>query len=233
MSFVRGALTVAFVANVACVSHAKRMAKEATLGVKAQLAQVNPAFAASLGDHFARGLVGGAIAELGSDENVELVRAVVDATSSEAAREMLIALTSDSGRFQMLVEGTVDGAVTSFGRHLAEDTVLRTQLSSLTHELSASAVQGARDALGDVFPQCAGVADRRRCIEDQVSGVSRAAARGMMAEFVGAARWPMLGLAFLAGVLIALLVVNTRARAMTTHVVARTRVPARHHHPRA
>jgi hypothetical protein len=231
MSFVRGALTLALVANVGCASHAKKIAKAAAAGVKTQLAQINPANAQLLGDHFARGLVAGTLAELGSEENLRFVRAVVDTTSSEAARSMLLALTSDGGRWQLLFQDTMDGAIVGLGQRLAADTALRAQLASFTHELSASAVSGARDALADVFPQCAGAANRRSCIEDEVASMSRAAARGMMAGFVDTARWPMLGLAFFAGVVLALLIVIARApRAPTPRAVARTRAPGHHRH---
>jgi hypothetical protein len=215
----------ALVAAVACVSHAKQVAKAATKGVKAQLAQIDPTVARTLGDQAARGVVTGALAALESEQHRELLGSFVETTSRAAARGFTYALSTESVRVQQLVDRTVANAVSGFGRRLAEDPTLRGQLAAITHQLSSSAVHGARDALADIFPECSGVSDRRRCIEDVVGEVSRVAARGMMTGFIGAAKWPILALAFLAGVLVTLLFV--RARFAVTNGKA---LPPKHAH---
>ena len=209
MLFVRGMPILALVA-VACAGHAKQLAKSATKGVKAQIAQIDPAFARTLGDQAARGAVTGALSELASDEHRELINEIVDTTSAAAARGVVIALRPDAEQLQRLVDRTVVRAVSGFGQRLATDSTLREQLASMSHQLSASAVFGARDALADIFPECSGAADRRRCVVDAVADVSRAAARGMTVGFI-AAGWPLLALVFVAGVLIALLLVRARS----------------------
>jgi hypothetical protein len=102
----------------------------------------------------------------------------------------------------------VGAAVSNVSERLAGDATLREQLAAITHQLSASAVYGARDALADIFPQCARASDRRRCVEDELGALSHSAARGMMVGFIAAIRWPVLAFVFLAGVLITLLFVR-------------------------
>ncbi len=211
MSLARGLPTLALVAAVACASHAKQVAKGAIKGVEAQVAQIDPAVVRKLGDQAARGAVTGGLAELASEQQRELVSAIVDTTSKAAAHGAMVALSPDGERLQQLVDRTVASAVGGFGRHLAADTTLREQLAAIAHQLSASAVHGARDALADIFPECTGASERRRCIEDEVGEVSRAAARGMMVGFIGAARWPILAFAFVTGVLVTLLLVRARS----------------------
>jgi hypothetical protein len=207
-------LILALVAVIACEHHAQMIARGATKGVKAQVAQIDPAAWRAVGDQAARGAVTGALAELASEQHRELVSEIVDTTSQAAARG--VAMSLDSEKLQQLVDRTVASAVGGVGRHLAADTMLQEQLGAMTHQMSASAVYGARDAL---FPECSSAADRRGCIEDEVGEMARAAARGMMGGLVSAARWPILALAFLAGVLVTLLIVG-----------ARTRVPEHRHH---
>jgi hypothetical protein len=210
MLLVRGILILGLVAAIACASHAQRAAKAATKGVKAQVAELDPAIARTLGDQHARGAVNGALAELANEQHRELLGAIAAETSEAAARGMMAALP-DSARLQQLIDRIVAGAVGDLGRHLAADTALQGQLAAITHQLSASAVYGARDALGDIFPECTGALDRRRCVEDKVGELSRAAARGMMSGFLSAGKWPLLAFAFLAGALVTLLLVRARS----------------------
>jgi len=203
--------TLALVAAVACASHAKQLAKGTTMGVKAKLAQIDPAVARTLGDQAARGAVTGALAELANEQHRERVGAIVDTAWEAAARGVVSALSPDGERLQQLIDRTVASAVGGFGRRLAADTTLREQLAAITHQLSASAVYGARDALAEIFPECTGASNRRRCVEDEVGEVSRAAARGMRVGLIGSAGWPILAFVFLAGVLVTLLLVCARS----------------------
>src|SRR5262245_57960922 len=134
MSLVRGMPILALVAAVSCASHAKQVAKGATMGVKAKVAESDPVVARTLGDQAARGAVTGALAELASEQQRELVGAIVDTTSEAAARGVMIALSPDGARLQQLVDRTVAGAVGGFGRRLAADTTLREQLAAITHQ---------------------------------------------------------------------------------------------------
>jgi hypothetical protein len=223
MSLVRVMPALALVAG-ACASHAQSVAKGATRGVKAQVSQIDPGVARTVGDQAARGAVMGALSELASAEQRELIGELVDTTSAAAARGIMTALGSEEGRLQQLADRTAANMVGNFGRGLESDATLHEWLVATTHELAASAVYGARDALADVFPECTGASDRRRCIQREVGEVSREAAHGMMVGFLSALRWPLIALVFLAGVLVTLLF---------TRVVARTHAPERHPHRQA
>jgi hypothetical protein len=230
MLFVRAMLRlalVALVAPVACASHAKQFAKAATLGVKTQIAAIDPAVARTVGDQVARGAVSGALAELESAQHREVLGAIVDMTSKAATQGMIVALRPDREQLQELVDHTLANAVGGFSRQLAADRTLRDQLAAISYQASASAVYGARDALVDIFPECTGSPDRRHCVEAEVGVMSRAAARGMMGGFVDIVRWPILVLVFLAGAGLTLLVLGGLRGA------ARRRAPERHHSPRA
>jgi hypothetical protein len=209
----------ALVAVVACASHAQRVAKSATQSLKAEISQIDPAIARTLGDHAARGAVTGALAELSSEQQRALLDAMVHASSEAAAQGILTALSPDSPRWQQLVDRTMASAIGGLGSGLAADTALRDQLAAITHQASASAVYGARDALADIFPECTGALSRRRCIDEQVSELSRAAARGVMAGFVGGAG-PLLALVFLAGAMVTLLFVRARSGAGSANAAA-------------
>lgn len=224
MSLVRGTPIVALVAVVACASHAQMIGYRATKGVKGQVAQINPVVARTLGDEAARGAVTGALSELASEQQRELIGAIVETTSEAAARGVAVALSPASQQIQELVDHAMASALSGVDRSvamavsgverrlaqtLAEDSTLRQQLAATAHQMSASAVFGVRDAMADIFPQCTG-ADRRRCVEREVGELSRAAARGMLVGFVGAG-WPILAVAFLAGVLVTLLLARVRS----------------------
>src|SRR5215510_13485038 len=103
MSLVRGMPTLALVAAVACASHAKQLAKGTTMGVKAKLAQIDPAVARTLGDQAARGAVTGALAELANEQHRERVGAIVDTAWEAAARGVVSALSPDGERLQQLI----------------------------------------------------------------------------------------------------------------------------------
>jgi hypothetical protein len=210
MSFLRRIPIVALVALIACAHHAERIGQRATRAVKAELAQIDPAVARDLGDQAARGAVNGVLTELGSEQHRALLDALAATTSGAAARGVMRALIPERAGMQQLVDRTMASAVAGLGKSLADDTALRGELAGISRQLSAAAVAGARDALSDVFPDCARAPDRRRCVEDRVSAVSRAAARGMLLGFVDAAEVPLLVCVFLAGVLVTLLVVRVR-----------------------
>jgi len=210
MSVVRGVPLLVLVAVMACASQAERAARSATIGVKSKIAEIDPVVARTIGDQAARGAVTGALDKLASEEQRELVGAIVETTSKAATRGIVVALRPDAAHLQELVDSAVTHALDGVSRHLAADSGLREQLAATTHRISASAVYGARDALADIFPACTHVPDRRRCVEDQLGEVSRTAARGMVAGAIDASRWPILVLVFMAGALAALLVVRVR-----------------------
>ena len=210
MSLVCRTPILVFVAVVACAQHAKQLAKSATMGVKTQISQFDPVVARTIGDQSARGAVTGALEELTTQPNRELIAAAVEATSAAAAHGIARGLAPDSGDVQQLVDRTVAAAAGSLSRRLASDGELRYELVTIARQMSASAVYGARDAVPDIFPECSRVSQRRRCIEDHIADVSRAAARGLALGVLDAARLPILVLVFLAGVVLALLLVRAR-----------------------
>jgi hypothetical protein len=206
---------LALVASVACAQHAKQLARGATRGVKYELAQIDPAIARTLGDQAARGAVTGALDELASLPSREAIDAMIAWTREEAARSIASAMRPN-GVFQQLVDRTVANAVNSLTRDLAPDTALRDELATIAREVSTSAVHGARDAVGDVFAECAGVVDRRRCIDDRIRELARAAVRGAAVGIVDAARIPIFALVFATGALFTLLLVRIwRARSIS------------------
>jgi hypothetical protein len=217
MSLVRAIPIVALLAMTACASHVQRIARSAAQGVKAQVAEIDPAHLRALGDQAARGAVSGALAELESERYRERLDELVHSASEAAARGFMTALGPDSAQWREVVDRTVASAVDAVGRRLAADATLHEQLAALGQQLSASVVHGAKDAIGDVFPQCAEASDRRRCVENEVRELSRAATRGMMGGVLGSLRWPLLALVFLAGALVALLLVRVRSVASSGH----------------
>jgi len=201
VSFVRGIPKLALVTVVACAAHAQQLAQRATEGVKAQVAQIDPTIARTIGDQAGRGAVAGSLDELTDTAHREALGSLVGATT----------------------QAVVHGAMAAFSRDDVRD-----QLAATARQAGTAAVLGARDALPDVFPECSGAVDRRRCVEDQVVAMSRAAARGMVAGAFASAHWPILALVFLAGVLVTLLFVRVRP-AFPSRAAARRRVLARHH----
>lgn len=201
---------------VACAGHAQSVARSATTGVKAQIAEVDPIIARQLGDLAGRGAVTGALAELGTEEQRALVIAFVDTTAAAAAHGILAALQPEAVRLQQLADRTVDSAIDGLDRRLATDTVLREQLAGISHQVSASVVYGARDALAEVFPECTGASDRRRCALNAVGEVSRTAGRGLMSGILSAVQWPLIALIFLSGMLFMLLLFGARSAVKDT-----------------
>lgn len=224
MSLVRRVPALMLV--MACAGHAKQAARNATRGVKAEIALVDPAVARTVGAQAGRGVVAGALEELTSQQRA-LFGDVLEGTSHAAARGVAMALSSDSYRLQEMFDRAGASAVGGIGRGLAADTMWRDQLASMSHQLSASAVYGARDALADIFPECTGKADWRRCVEDGVGTMSRTAAREMMVGFMSAVKWPILAFVFLAGALVTLLFVRV------TNGAARRHAREPHPHPPA
>lgn len=216
MSLVRRLPLLALVAAMGCASHAKSAASSATMGVKSRLAEVNPAIATQLGDLAGRGAIRGVLAALDTEEQRALVRAFVDTTAAAAARGILTELQPEVARLQGLATSTVNGAIDDLDKRLSEDTVLREQLAAIGHQVSASAVYGARDALAEMFPECSSVSDRRRCVMNAVAEVSRTAARGMMGGIMASVQWPLIALVFLAGMLFMLLLFGARSAVRDT-----------------
>jgi hypothetical protein len=225
MWLVRRLPLLVFLTVAACASHAERLARRATTGVKAEITAMDPSVAKDFGVYAGRGAVSGALGELTSAQNQAMVRAILAATSQAAARGVSAAMSADTGKLQQLFDLAGTSALNGFSRSLETNAALRDQISQMSHQVAASAVYGARDALADAFPECSGTKDWRRCLDQTVADMSRTAARGMMAGFISAAKMPILAFTFLAGVLATLLVGGVM------RAVARTRAPE-HHHPR-
>jgi hypothetical protein len=209
MSIAHRIAGIALIAALGCESQAKRVAMSATSGVKEKVAQIDPAIASTIAEEAARGAKAGVLAEVNSEEFSEAIDAVFARASKAATRGVLTAL--QEGELQQLADRTVASAVSTVGRQLSEDTTVRDQLGAISHQVSASAVYGARDALADSFPECTGSSNWRRCVEGEMHAMARSASRGLIVGIVDAIKWPILALVFLAGALFTLLLVRGRS----------------------
>jgi hypothetical protein len=211
MSLCRRLLVLALLVVAGCESHAQSLARGATVGVKSQVAQIDPAVVRSLGEQAGRGAVTGAMAELVSPEQRAMFEALVDSSSDAAARAVMKVLGPEETKLTAIFAAGGATAVGGIGRALENDPTVRDAVAAIAHQTSVSAVYGVRDSLADLFPECKGGADWRRCVETAVSDISNRAARGMVAGFVSAAKMPIIAFVFLAGVLVTLLLQRTWA----------------------
>lgn len=183
-----------------------RAAKGAAQTVATKLSGVEPEAVSEI----VRGTMTGMLTELTTPEHLQMVDAIAIKASRAAARGIVGELRATEGAgFEQMANGVAASAIATLGRTLETDTVLRGHLTQMSRELSASAVAGVRDELASVFPGCGG-ATGEQCMERRISELSRAAARGMTAGIVEAAKLPLMALSFLAGVLLALVLVRVR-----------------------
>jgi hypothetical protein len=198
---------ICVVALVGCAHHAQRVGAHAAKGVKSQIAAVDPEVTQAIAENAARGVVTGTLLEL-EDKN-QMLEVVMREASNAVARGIANAAPTYADAIQTVVDRASTGAVAALGRSLETDAAFRRNLAETSRQMSESAVYGARDAL-DLFSECRGAADRKRCIAQYVDDVSRAAARGITGGIVDALKAPMIAIAFVTGVLATLLVARIR-----------------------
>lgn len=201
---------------------AHRVAARTTAGVASTLeTKLSEIDKEEIADRVARSTTAGTVSQLASPEQLAMLQTIASTTSAAVARGLVDEVRRSEGAgLDLVADRAALGAIAGLGRGLEQDAALRDQLTRMSRELSASAMAGARDELARMFPDCPD-GDRRTCIERQISDVSRAAARGVTAGIVDAAKLPLMALAFLAGVAVALLF----ARSGRARERARSRAP--------
>ncbi len=201
-----------------CVHHAARQTTAGAMtSVERRLQELSPTVPGPLAERSARGAVTGVLSELSSPEQQARFDSVVTAASTAVIRGIGVGLRGTDGvALRQVADRAAAGAVDRLAYVVEYDPALRGSLATITRELSASAVIGAREELESWFPTCA-EAGHAACIERHVTSLARAAARGAVAGMVEAARLPLVGLAFLAGILVAFLWSRVRGHRELDH----------------
>jgi len=207
-------------ALLAIAGCAHQIGSRATQGaaqtVATKLQQIEPEAVSGI----VRGTMTGMLTELTAPEHLQVFETIALNASRAATRGIATELrTTEGAGLEQVANRVAGSAVATLGHTLTGDPGLRSNLTQMSREISASAVAGVRDELASVFPECSD-ANRKQCVERRISELSRVAARGLTAGVVGAAKLPLMGLSFLIGMLLALLVVRAR-RARTADRAAR------------
>lgn len=209
-SYLDTLLIIALLAIAGCAhSIGSRATQGAAETVATKLSRIEPEAVSGI----VRGTMTGMLTELTAPEHLEVFETIATKASRAATRGIADELrTTEGAGLEQVANRVAGSAVATLGHTLTGDPGLRSNLTQMSREMSASAVAGVRDELASVFPDCSD-ASRKQCVERRISELSLVAARGLTAGVVGAARLPLMGLSFLAGTLLAFLVLRVlRAR---------------------
>jgi hypothetical protein len=197
--------------GAACAQHAGGRATQGAIEV---LREEPPPGTPVFGVRVGRTTTEGALAELTSPEGLSSISTVVEAAVTHSLEAALRPPPAVQGRAggppvrSLLGRVSSDSAAAfaaAFAAELQRDLgpdgrgPLAASLGATAAQISGSAVQGARGELPDLFPGCEGQ-DRRACLETGVRSLGKAAATGFMEGIAETAAWPLLGLAFLLGI---------------------------------
>lgn len=194
---------------VGCAAHTSGRATEGALeAIRAPPPEGTPVLAERVG----RETTEAALTALTSPQGLERISAIVDAAVSRSFDAALRAPASVSGRpgrpGSSLVEWMARDSASAFGEALSLELErglgpdgrgpLAASLGATAARVSGSAVQGVRSELGDLLAGC-GSEDRRACLEAEMRSLGRAASAGFVEGLAGSLAWPVLGLAFVLG----------------------------------
>lgn len=198
-------IAVAVLVLAACNGLIEQKSGQATTGalqaVREEAADIDATVAGPLAERSARGVVSGALSQLGSDEQQAQLHQLI-ASSAAAAVGGIAAQDRDA--LGQLANVAATNAIAAFAREL-ESGSLRGSILSTARELSASSIAGARDELRGMFPACP--TGEPSCVENRIVELSRSVSRGVAKGVFDAFQLGALGLAFLGGVLITLLAI--------------------------
>ncbi len=166
-----------------------------------QSANLDPNFVSPVAERTTRGVIVGALSQLDNEEQQALLRELI-ASSAAAAVGGIAA--QDQAALGRLADLAAANAIAALSRELEADGPLRANLNSATRQLSASAIAGARDQLRDLVPSCA--QNDPNCIERRIVELSRSVSRGVAKGVFDELELGALGLAFLGGVILTLVV---------------------------
>lgn len=201
---------MASLATAGCAHHAQQIGARATQGAAQTIGTKLSRFEPEAISEVVRGTVTGVVADLTTPERAQRIEALAANASRAAAGAIAEAVRATEGAgLQQMANRAAESAVAALGHTLETDTALRGSLTRMSREISASAVAGAREQLASMLPGCDD-ATGSQCAERRLSELSHAAARGLTAGVVEAARLPLMALSFVAGVLLTLLVVRWR-----------------------
>jgi hypothetical protein len=187
----------------ACNGLLEQKSGQATTGalqaLREEAQNIDPNVVGPIAERNARGFVAGTLSQLGSEEQEAQLRELVAAAAAAAVGGIA---AQDREALGQIANVAAANAIAAFAREL-ESGSLRGSMISTARELSASSIAGARDELRGMLPTCP--TDDPNCIESRIVDISRSVSRGVAKGVYDAFELGVLGLAFLAGVLITLL----------------------------
>ena len=183
----------------------RRASTGAAASVQEHVTTLEPSEPGPAFERAGRGVAKGALAQLSSPAEIAQLRLV----AREAAAAALRGIASADGPDRESVIASISdqaarGAAQAMTRELGPDGdgPLGQSIHATVERVSASVVRGLKGE-GRLFPECTG-ADRQRCIDTRLEGMSRAAARGVRDGLRGLIALPALLLSFLLGAGLAL-----------------------------
>lgn len=209
----RGLALALALAGAGCAHLAGHASEKATAGamseLQKQVAAVPPEMQGVIAERQGAGAMRGALDELAKAERKRQLAGTAESTLAGALRGIAAPGPEGLGgagaaplslMSRELADGVATGMVERIQRDLGPDGSLTAALAGTTERMTASAAASLRQELLMLGQTCEGTDDPFACLELRARSIGEAAAHGLAAGLAAELRWPLILLAFVAGI---------------------------------